>query len=58
MSNTSFIINHFADNVEYTMDGFLEKNRDTVLEEQINIIKASQVLGFGMCRLNKPSKGT
>ena len=43
MSMTSFVIRHFADNVEYQMGGFLEKNRDTVLEEQINILKASQV---------------
>ncbi|XP_023254946.1 unconventional myosin-Vb-like, partial [Seriola lalandi dorsalis] len=28
--------------VEYQCDGFLEKNRDTVYEEQINILKASQ----------------
>lgn len=43
MSNMSFIIHHFADHVEYLSDGFLEKNRDTVLEEHINILKASQV---------------
>ncbi|KAM9734447.1 unconventional myosin-Vb [Menidia menidia] len=42
MSNSSFIILHFADQVEYQCDGFLEKNRDTVYEEQINILKASQ----------------
>ncbi|XP_068609278.1 unconventional myosin-Vb [Brachionichthys hirsutus] len=42
MSNISFIIVHFADKVEYQCDGFLEKNRDTVYEEQINILKASQ----------------
>ncbi|XP_031596926.1 unconventional myosin-Vb isoform X2 [Oreochromis aureus] len=42
MSNISFIIIHFADKVEYQCDGFLEKNRDTVYEEQINILKASQ----------------
>ncbi|KAM6902874.1 unconventional myosin-Vb [Xenentodon cancila] len=42
MSNTSFIIIHFADQVEYQCEGFLEKNRDTVYEEQINILKASQ----------------
>ncbi|XP_076436047.1 unconventional myosin-Va-like isoform X2 [Babylonia areolata] len=41
-SNKAFIIHHFADKVEYSADGFLEKNRDTVLEEQINILKASQ----------------
>ncbi|KAF4098579.1 unconventional myosin-Vb isoform X2 [Onychostoma macrolepis] len=42
MSNKSFIVIHFADKVEYQCDGFLEKNRDTVYEEQINILKASQ----------------
>uniref|UniRef100_A0A8C5AQV4 Myosin VB n=1 Tax=Gadus morhua TaxID=8049 RepID=A0A8C5AQV4_GADMO len=42
MSNTSFIIIHFADKVEYQCEGFLEKNRDTVYEEQINILKASK----------------
>lgn len=39
---SSFIINHFADKVEYESTGFLEKNRDTVIEEQINVIKGSQ----------------
>uniref|UniRef100_A0A4W5PX44 Myosin VB n=1 Tax=Hucho hucho TaxID=62062 RepID=A0A4W5PX44_9TELE len=43
MSNISFIIIHFADKVEYQCDGFLEKNRDTVYEEHINILKASKV---------------
>ncbi|CAH1128149.1 unnamed protein product [Ceutorhynchus assimilis] len=38
----SFIINHFADKVEYESNGFLEKNRDTVIEEQITVIKASK----------------
>ncbi|XP_063087771.1 unconventional myosin-Vb isoform X2 [Cavia porcellus] len=42
MSSTSFIVVHFADKVEYLSDGFLEKNRDTVHEEQINILKASK----------------
>nr|XP_060467782.1 unconventional myosin-Vb [Panthera onca] len=45
MSNTAFIVVHFADKVEYLSDGFLEKNRDTVYEEQINILKASKVKG-------------
>ena len=39
----TFIIHHFADNVKYQIDGFLEKNRDSVLDEQINILKASSV---------------
>ena len=43
LSNTAFIIHHFADKVKYEVVGFLEKNRDTVMEEHINILKASQV---------------
>ncbi|XP_050398741.1 unconventional myosin-Va isoform X2 [Patella vulgata] len=43
MSRTAFVIIHFADQVTYTADGFLEKNRDTVLAEQINILKASEI---------------
>ncbi|XP_024862267.1 unconventional myosin-Va isoform X6 [Kryptolebias marmoratus] len=42
MSNRAFIIQHFADKVEYQCDGFLEKNKDTVNEEQINVLKASK----------------
>ncbi|XP_056002833.1 unconventional myosin-Va-like isoform X5 [Ostrea edulis] len=42
MSRSAFIINHFADRVEYQADGFLEKNRDTVLEEHLNILRASE----------------
>ncbi|XP_069779986.1 unconventional myosin-Vb isoform X2 [Narcine bancroftii] len=42
MSNIAFVVVHFADKVEYQCDGFLEKNRDTVHEEQINILKASK----------------
>uniref|UniRef100_A0A671RTI5 Unconventional myosin-Va-like n=1 Tax=Sinocyclocheilus anshuiensis TaxID=1608454 RepID=A0A671RTI5_9TELE len=42
MSNKAFIIQHFADKVEYQCDGFLEKNKDTVNEEQIHVLKASK----------------
>ncbi|XP_013411638.1 unconventional myosin-Va-like [Lingula anatina] len=42
MSETAFVIIHFADSVEYQSGGFLEKNRDTVLDEQLNILKASE----------------
>ncbi|XP_024080468.1 unconventional myosin-Va [Cimex lectularius] len=37
----SFILKHFADKVEYEVLGFLEKNRDTVIEEQISVLKSS-----------------
>ncbi|XP_051975365.1 LOW QUALITY PROTEIN: unconventional myosin-Va-like [Xyrauchen texanus] len=44
MSNQAFIIQHFADKVEYQCVGFLEKNNYIVLfnEEQINVLKASK----------------
>uniref|UniRef100_A0A4W5MFU2 Myosin VAb n=1 Tax=Hucho hucho TaxID=62062 RepID=A0A4W5MFU2_9TELE len=43
MSNKAFIILHFADKVEYQCEGFLEKNKDTVNEEQINVLKLSKL---------------
>ena len=42
LSQSAFIVKHFADDVEYECTGFLDKNRDTVLEEQLNILKASK----------------
>uniref|UniRef100_A0A8C7VET8 Myosin VAb n=1 Tax=Oncorhynchus mykiss TaxID=8022 RepID=A0A8C7VET8_ONCMY len=42
MSNKAFIILHFADKVEYQCEGFLEKNKDTVNEEQITVLKLSK----------------
>ncbi|MEQ2298382.1 hypothetical protein AMECASPLE_004688, partial [Ameca splendens] len=42
MTNSAFIVFHFADTVQYECSGFLDKNRDTVFEELINILKASQ----------------
>uniref|UniRef100_A0AAX7VNN7 Myosin VAb n=1 Tax=Astatotilapia calliptera TaxID=8154 RepID=A0AAX7VNN7_ASTCA len=42
LSNRAFIIHHFADKVEYQCVGFLEKNKDTVNEEQINVLKKSK----------------
>ncbi|KAM9635414.1 unconventional myosin-Vc isoform 3-T3 [Trichechus inunguis] len=42
MSNTSFIIQHFADKVEYKCEGFLEKNRDTVYDTLVEILRTSK----------------
>ncbi|CAL8349136.1 unnamed protein product [Gadus morhua 'NCC'] len=42
LSNSAFILLHFADKVQYECGGFLEKNRDSVFEEPINILRASQ----------------
>ncbi|KAF7241516.1 Unconventional myosin-Vc [Varanus komodoensis] len=46
MSNSSFIVQHFADKVEYKSEGFLEKNRDTVYEVLTEILKTSK---FQLC---------
>ncbi|KAM3925891.1 unconventional myosin-Va isoform 3-T3 [Leptodactylus fuscus] len=43
LSNVAFIIQHFADKVEYQCEGFLEKNKDTVFEDQVKVLKASKV---------------
>ncbi|KRT84142.1 Myosin head, partial [Oryctes borbonicus] len=39
---SAFVIEHFADKVQYESNGFLEKNRDTVIEEQISVLRSSQ----------------
>ncbi|KAL2093412.1 hypothetical protein ACEWY4_010724 [Coilia grayii] len=42
LSSHAFVIQHFADKVEYQCKGFLEKNRDTLYEELVDIMKASK----------------
>ena len=37
LSQTAFLVTHFAEKVEYQSKGFLDKNRDTVMEEQITV---------------------
>ncbi|XP_027019679.2 unconventional myosin-Vc [Tachysurus fulvidraco] len=44
LSNEAFVIHHFADRVEYQSKGFLEKNRDTLYEELVDIMRASKFL--------------
>jgi len=46
MSSRAFIIEHFVEKVEYQVEGFLEKNCDFVLEEQIKVLKSSNVNSF------------
>ncbi|KAF8924169.1 Myosin type-2 heavy chain 1, partial [Dissophora ornata] len=40
-SNTAFTISHYAHDVTYECDGFLEKNKDTLPDELLNLIKNS-----------------
>ncbi|XP_011698076.1 PREDICTED: unconventional myosin-Va isoform X3 [Wasmannia auropunctata] len=39
---TAFLIHHFADLVQYETVGFLEKNRDTVIEEQVDVLRSCE----------------
>ncbi|KAJ3368479.1 Myosin type-2 heavy chain 1 [Allomyces arbusculus] len=41
-SNTSFIVHHFAHNVEYEIEGFIEKNKDTVPDELLALFNNAQ----------------
>ena len=43
LSQTAFIVHHFADDVEYEVTGFVEKNRDVVNQQHLAILKASEV---------------
>uniref|UniRef100_H9H1A8 Uncharacterized protein n=1 Tax=Meleagris gallopavo TaxID=9103 RepID=H9H1A8_MELGA len=38
----AFIVCHFAGKVEYQCDGFVEKNRDTIPEELVGLLRASK----------------
>ncbi|KAK5619473.1 Unconventional myosin-Vc [Crenichthys baileyi] len=40
--NETFVIQHFADKVEYQCRGFLEKNRDALYEELLDTMRASK----------------
>ncbi|XP_011873273.1 PREDICTED: unconventional myosin-Va [Vollenhovia emeryi] len=39
---SAFLIHHFADLVQYETVGFLEKNRDTVIEEQVDVLRSGK----------------
>ncbi|XP_070140380.1 unconventional myosin-Va isoform X2 [Drosophila kikkawai] len=41
--STSFFIKHFSDTVEYDVNGFLEKNRDTVSKELTQVLVESNM---------------
>ncbi|CAG8501402.1 1540_t:CDS:10 [Acaulospora colombiana] len=41
-SNTAFTINHYANAVTYEVENFLEKNRDTVPDEHLNLLRSTE----------------
>uniref|UniRef100_A0AAX7T093 Myosin VC n=1 Tax=Astatotilapia calliptera TaxID=8154 RepID=A0AAX7T093_ASTCA len=43
LSNEAFVIQHFADKVEYQCRGFLEKNRDALYEELVDMMRSSKL---------------
>lgn len=43
---TKFIVSHYADDVEYHVEGFIDKNRDTVSESLLNLLKKSDNTTF------------
>ncbi|KAI7907846.1 P-loop containing nucleoside triphosphate hydrolase protein [Cokeromyces recurvatus] len=41
-SNNAFVVSHYAHDVQYESEGFLDKNKDTVPEELLALLHASQ----------------
>lgn len=54
---SAFLILHFADRVQYKTTGFLEKNRDTVIEEQVDALRNGDVRKFVRNLFNPSSTG-
>lgn len=40
---SAFVIKHFSDTVQYLSNGFLEKNRDTISKELVNVMRDSNL---------------
>ncbi|KAJ1852495.1 Myosin type-2 heavy chain 1 [Coemansia sp. RSA 1822] len=59
-SNTAFTIRHYAHDVTYEGDGFLEKNKDTVPDEILDLLCTSsfEFVGTLVSASAVPAKGT
>uniref|UniRef100_A0AC35UCJ3 Myosin motor domain-containing protein n=1 Tax=Rhabditophanes sp. KR3021 TaxID=114890 RepID=A0AC35UCJ3_9BILA len=42
ISDPSFIVKHFAADVQYKVDGFIEKNKNTINEQLLEVVKVSK----------------
>ena len=59
MSNTAFVVKHYACDVQYEVEGFLTKNKDTLYEEHIQMLRDSAVpllAGMFETRAASPAK--
>jgi len=45
-NSSSFIIKHYAGDVEYNIDAFCEKNRDVLFQDLIDLMNSSSELVF------------
>ena len=54
----TFTINHFAYNVAYSVDGFLEKNRDLIPMEIIQILKDEEIIEMPSQQISKSTTGS
>ncbi|KAJ3112615.1 Myosin type-2 heavy chain 1, partial [Phlyctochytrium bullatum] len=43
IGNNVFTVKHYAVDVTYTIDGFIEKNKDTVSAEQLDVLNSSKL---------------
>jgi myosin-5 len=43
LSQTAFIVKHYAYDVQYEVGGFIEKNKDTLYEEHLVMLRGSDV---------------
>lgn len=56
--NPTFIIRHFAADVTYNVDGFLTKNKDTVSEQLMIVMKNSKVNKINIINSNSGKQQT